>query len=111
MARHDWPRNHRLMPGPDGASRALTRLGRTVRAVGDYPGRSEPQHREEHGQRDWLRDVILGGQDGLVNILGIIAGGGLRSPSFGERDGADIGGLLPPRLSWNAGNGRSLARP
>jgi VIT1/CCC1 family predicted Fe2+/Mn2+ transporter len=24
--------------------------------------------------RDWLRDVILGGQDGLVNILGIILG-------------------------------------
>src|SRR4029077_20078387 len=35
------------------------------------------------GGRDWLRDVILGGQDGLVNILGIIlgvvAGGGDRT--------------------------------
>lgn len=26
------------------------------------------------GTTDWLRDVILGGQDGLVNILGIILG-------------------------------------
>jgi VIT1/CCC1 family predicted Fe2+/Mn2+ transporter len=26
------------------------------------------------GGADWLRDVILGGQDGLVNILGIILG-------------------------------------
>lgn len=35
------------------------------------------------GATDWLRDVILGGQDGLVNILGIIlgvmAGGGSRA--------------------------------
>jgi vacuolar iron transporter family protein len=26
------------------------------------------------GSKDWFRDVILGGQDGLVNILGIILG-------------------------------------
>jgi len=26
------------------------------------------------GRTDWLRDVILGGQDGLVNILGIVLG-------------------------------------
>lgn len=35
------------------------------------------------GGTDWLRDVILGGQDGLVNILGItlgvISGGGTRT--------------------------------
>jgi len=35
------------------------------------------------GATDWLRDVILGGQDGLVNILGItlgvISGGGTRT--------------------------------
>ena len=31
--------------------------------------------RHSHTVRtDWLRDVILGGQDGLVNILGIILG-------------------------------------
>jgi predicted membrane protein (TIGR00267 family) len=32
------------------------------------------RHREGHRQTNWLRDVILGGQDGLVNILGIILG-------------------------------------
>jgi VIT1/CCC1 family predicted Fe2+/Mn2+ transporter len=32
------------------------------------------RHRELHRQVNWLRDVILGGQDGLVNILGIILG-------------------------------------
>jgi vacuolar iron transporter family protein len=41
------------------------------------------EHREEHRQANWLRDVILGGQDGLVNILGIIlgviAGGGSKT--------------------------------
>jgi vacuolar iron transporter family protein len=41
------------------------------------------ERRHEHQHRtNWLRDVILGGQDGLVNILGIIlgviAGGGSR---------------------------------
>jgi len=63
----------------------LTRLGRAVRAVhGEGPGRGTAQpHREEHRQTNWLRDVILGGQDGLVNILGIIlgviAGGGTQA--------------------------------
>jgi predicted membrane protein (TIGR00267 family) len=59
-----------------------TRLGRAVR-VAHGTGTAEPQHREEHRQGNWLRDVILGGQDGLVNILGIIlgviAGGGSRA--------------------------------
>jgi len=46
------------------------------------PGTSAGRH--EHRRRtNWLRDVILGGQDGLVNILGIIlgviAGGGSRA--------------------------------
>ena len=31
------------------------------------------RHSHQSG-KDWLRDVILGGQDGLVNILGIILG-------------------------------------
>ncbi len=79
-----------------------TRLGRAVRAVGGGTvrggtvrggaagggtvsggaggGQDTAQHREQHRQANWLRDVILGGQDGLVNILGIvlgvIAGGG-----------------------------------
>jgi VIT family len=46
-------------------------------------GIAAPAHREEHRQANWLRDVILGGQDGLVNILGIIlgviAGGGAQA--------------------------------
>jgi predicted membrane protein (TIGR00267 family) len=54
-------------------SSVLTRLGRAVRVTGDA-GAGTPRHREEHRQVNWLRDVILGGQDGLVNILGIILG-------------------------------------
>ncbi|PYR45329.1 MAG: hypothetical protein DMF89_25270, partial [Acidobacteria bacterium] len=58
-----------------------TRLARVVRTVGKVATRRRP--REEHRQKNWLRDVILGGQDGLVNILGIIlgviAGGGSRT--------------------------------
>ena len=73
--------------------RPLTRLGRAVRAVGGGTARAggpggggtragapggggvdQAQHREQHRQANWLRDVILGGQDGLVNILGIILG-------------------------------------
>jgi VIT1/CCC1 family predicted Fe2+/Mn2+ transporter len=38
-------------------------------AVSRRPGR----HQHTVG-KDWFRDVILGGQDGLVNILGIILG-------------------------------------
>ncbi len=30
--------------------------------------------RQTHPERPWLRDVILGGQDGLVNVLGIVLG-------------------------------------
>jgi vacuolar iron transporter family protein len=65
-----------------GGGTAVTRLGRVVRAAGG-PGTPEPKHTEEHRQANWLRDVILGGQDGLVNILGIIlgviAGGGTQA--------------------------------
>ncbi len=51
-----------------------TWLGRAVRAAGGGTATAKSQHREEHPQTNWLRDVILGGQDGLVNILGIILG-------------------------------------
>ena len=63
----------------------LTRLARAVHAAHGptATGTAQPQHQEEHRQTNWLRDVILGGQDGLVNILGIIlgviAGGGLKT--------------------------------
>ena len=71
----------------DGEGRATpTRLGSAVQTVHGVsaPDRGTgPRHREEHRQGNWLRDVILGGQDGLVNILGIIlgviAGGGSRT--------------------------------
>jgi len=61
----------------------LTRLGRAVRAAHGPDGPDTPPHREQHHKVNWLRDVILGGQDGLVNILGIIlgviAGGGSKT--------------------------------
>jgi VIT1/CCC1 family predicted Fe2+/Mn2+ transporter len=61
----------------------VTRLGRVVRATADRAGIGRAPHRERHRQTNWLRDVILGGQDGLVNILGIIlgviAGGGSKT--------------------------------
>jgi VIT1/CCC1 family predicted Fe2+/Mn2+ transporter len=53
--------------------RATTRLGRAIRATTEG-ATVLAGHRESHRQTNWLRDVILGGQDGLVNILGIILG-------------------------------------
>jgi predicted membrane protein (TIGR00267 family) len=67
-------------PGAPGGTG--TRLGRAVRATAVTAAAMEP-HREQHRRTNWLRDVILGGQDGLVNILGIIlgviAGGGSKT--------------------------------
>jgi VIT1/CCC1 family predicted Fe2+/Mn2+ transporter len=51
---------------------ARTRLARVVRATATAA--ASALHREPHQRTNWLRDVILGGQDGLVNILGIILG-------------------------------------
>jgi vacuolar iron transporter family protein len=64
-------------PGPasvaaTSTSAPTTRLGRAVRAAGATPG--SPAHVEAHHRVNWLRDVILGGQDGLVNMIGIILG-------------------------------------
>ena len=53
---------------------AVTRLGRAVQATVDTGATPPAGHRERHRRTNWLRDVILGGQDGLVNILGIILG-------------------------------------
>ena len=75
-------------PGHHRRPRATTRLGRSVARGAGYGTPDVPtedrRHRHSHdGSRDSLRDVILGGQDGLVNILGIIlgivAGGGGRT--------------------------------
>ncbi|MDP9185712.1 MAG: VIT1/CCC1 transporter family protein [Actinomycetota bacterium] len=51
-----------------------TRLGRAVRATVSAADLGAPPHRENQPRINWLRDVILGGQDGLLNILGIILG-------------------------------------
>jgi len=54
--------------------RPVTRLGRAVRTTAAGAVGGTAPHRETRRQTNWLRDVILGGQDGLVNILGIILG-------------------------------------
>ncbi len=54
--------------------RPATRLGRVVRTTAEGAVSGAAAHRETHRRTNWLRDVILGGQDGLVNILGIILG-------------------------------------
>jgi VIT1/CCC1 family predicted Fe2+/Mn2+ transporter len=58
----------------DSDRRAATRLGRAVRATTDGAEVPAAARRDGKRQTNWLRDVILGGQDGLVNILGIILG-------------------------------------
>src|SRR5690348_7633244 len=67
----------------DTSGATLTRPEHAAHAAGSTAGPAEPQHREENRKANWLRDVILGGQDGLVNILGIIlgviAGGGSKT--------------------------------
>ena len=51
-----------------------SRLGRAVRGSFDG-GRANPMiGKEKHSTNNSLRDVILGGQDGLVNMLGIALG-------------------------------------
>src|SRR5256885_5128941 len=50
-----------------------SRLGQAVRAMAARTP-TVRRHREHHRRGNSLRDVILGGQDGLVNILGIILG-------------------------------------
>jgi VIT1/CCC1 family predicted Fe2+/Mn2+ transporter len=55
-------------------NRVNTALGRAVQETDKIdPGRLEVRAEHQH-KSNWLRDVILGGQDGLVNILGIILG-------------------------------------
>jgi predicted membrane protein (TIGR00267 family) len=51
-----------------------TRLGRAVRATVDGASKSLTIGKEKHSTNNSLRDVILGGQDGLVNMLGIALG-------------------------------------
>jgi len=61
-------------------ARPLSQLGHAaLRVLGARHRRRDPHQ----AQTNWLYDVILGGQDGLVNILGIIlgviAGGGSKT--------------------------------
>ena len=51
-----------------------SRLGRAVRATVDRSTESPMIGKEKHSTNNSLRDVILGGQDGLVNMLGIALG-------------------------------------
>src|SRR6266446_1294165 len=55
-------------------SMITTRLGRAVRASADGGKGTAPPGHEHHSTTNSLRDVILGGQDGLVNMLGIALG-------------------------------------
>ncbi len=77
---------------PDREGVDATRLARAVRTTTEGAALGAAPHRERHRQTNWLRDVILGGQDGLVNILGIIlgviAGGGSNTVlvSVSQRD-------------------------
>lgn len=75
---------------PSVPSQRVTALGRACAGdrgpISEAPGTVVARARRPHshtGGTDWLRDVILGGQDGLVNILGItlgvISGGGTRT--------------------------------
>lgn len=52
---------------------STTILGRAVHAAVDRNKTATPA-REQHSSNNSLRDVILGGQDGLVNMLGIALG-------------------------------------
>ena len=51
-----------------------TALGSAVRATVDGGGQRPMIGKEKHSTNNSLRDVILGGQDGLVNMLGIALG-------------------------------------
>lgn len=54
--------------------KATTRLARAVLASADVRRESQMMGKEKHSTNNSLRDVILGGQDGLVNMLGIALG-------------------------------------
>ncbi len=41
---------------------------------GTLPHQKQKQYRHDEAGGEWLRDLILGGQDGLVNVLGLVLG-------------------------------------
>lgn len=103
------------MPDSDTTpERPVTRLGRAFAGCDPAPQPpprtllSRTGRRHTHtGGADWFRDVILGGQDGLVNILGIIlgviSGGGNHTVLLA----LDSQPPSPSRYPW----GRSATRP
>lgn len=54
--------------------KTATRLGRAVLASAEGRRKRPMIGKEQHSTNNSLRDVILGGQDGLVNMLGIALG-------------------------------------
>jgi vacuolar iron transporter family protein len=78
---HDAVTGGGATSGPPDTRDRVTRLARACAGEQTSPGTapeigmSRQRRRHAHtGGADWLRDVILGGQDGLVNILGIVLG-------------------------------------
>jgi hypothetical protein len=51
-----------------------TRLGSAVRAAFNLCSETSPMGKEKHSTNHFLRDMILGAQDGLVEMLGITLG-------------------------------------
>src|SRR3954470_22835603 len=62
----------------------------------------EPQPIERRLKANWLRDVILGGQDGLVNILGIVLGVIASGGSRGVLLGAGFVAAITESISMGA---------
>jgi hypothetical protein len=89
-----------------------TRLARAVRTAHGATGAAVPQHREEHRQANWLRDVILGGSGwpgqhpgvgvySSITLTGDWRKNGLKMVAIGL--GAAAVGFLIARLFHTAG--------
>jgi VIT1/CCC1 family predicted Fe2+/Mn2+ transporter len=63
-----------MPPEPEKPANPATRIARAIRLVDRHAANKPPRHEPHSTGGTWLRDVILGGQDGLVNMLGIELG-------------------------------------
>src|SRR5260370_12987640 len=84
-----------------------TALGSAVRATVDGVRKSSMIGKEKHGTNNSLRDVILGGQDGLVNMLGIAlgvvaAGGSTHVLIIAGLGGAMTGSILMGAVAYTS---------
>lgn len=79
-----------------------TRLGRAIRAGRSDSALAAHRAREPHARGTWLRDVILGGQDGLVNILGISLGLTAANSNHGALIAAGLAAAFTESLSMGA---------